>query len=107
MKLISLSKLDLALIWKCAINHYDNKCVRSINKGNFIYGWKIAIWNCNKDFNLNATFRELDLVLKILEMYPYVMTKSKRAVQCQLLSKKIREMIILANKVHPKEVILE
>lgn len=54
-------------IQKCAINHYDTVCRNSGMAGGFVYDWVVQTLFENSA-TVRATFRELDLTCKILEM---------------------------------------
>lgn len=63
--------VDQALIiQKCAINHYDMVCKKSGMIGGFVYGWVVQTSfeaSFESPATVSATFRELDLICKILE----------------------------------------
>lgn len=62
---LDLSDEVVSLLIKKALNHYDKTCASAARQGGFIYGWA----NCVRmDCKCSATFRELDLTLKVFEV---------------------------------------
>lgn len=63
---LALNKDIVDLIIGRAKKHYDATCRKSCEQGGFLYGWN----NC-VDFQTtcSASFRQLDLTLKILENF--------------------------------------
>lgn len=58
-------------IQNCAINHYDMVCKKSGMAGGFVYDWVVQTSfeaSFENPATVNATFRELDLTCKILEV---------------------------------------
>lgn len=48
--------------------HYDGTCKAAGKLGGFLYGWKNHIEHFTPETLVRASFRELDLLLKICEM---------------------------------------
>lgn len=61
---LTLNKEIVDLIIEKGLNHYDSACRAACKQGGFIYGWRNCV-NC--EATCTASFRELDLTLKILE----------------------------------------
>ena len=61
---LTLNKDIVDLIVEKGLNHYDGTCRAACKQGGFIYGWRNCV-NC--EATCTASFRELDLTLKILE----------------------------------------
>lgn len=64
---IPMTYYQATLIQCCAIDHYDTVCRNSAMAGGFVYGWVMST-EPDKTNAVSATFLELDLVCKILEM---------------------------------------
>ena len=61
-----LSEKIVSILMKESKNHYDSTCRKASDIGGFLYGWSNMV---GLELGLGASFRELDLTVKILEMY--------------------------------------
>jgi hypothetical protein len=63
---MTLNKDLVSVLLRLSRQHYDGVCRSASAQGGFLYGWN----NCvDFESTCDATFRELDLTLKIMEMY--------------------------------------
>lgn len=61
----SLTNAQLRVLIACAGAHYDAECIAAAHIGGFLYGWR------NMDGrNITATWGNIDLCLKIMEIIP-------------------------------------
>lgn len=66
---LTISKEMVDLLFRKSTDHYDTACRLASRQGGFIYGWI----NCvNFDTSCKASFRELDLTLKICEGFNHL-----------------------------------
>lgn len=61
---LELSDEVVSLLIKKALTHYDKTCVVAARQGGFIYGWGNSV---KMGCTCTATFRDLDLTLKVFE----------------------------------------
>lgn len=64
---INLTADEIQLIKNCALSHYDRTCISAAKVGGFIYGWDNAL-RFDNEAKISASFREIDIVLKCLEI---------------------------------------
>ena len=66
---LTLSKEIVLLLSRKSKEHYDAACRKVSEQGGFIYGWVNCI---DFDVTCDASFRELDLTLKICEGFNHL-----------------------------------
>lgn len=64
-----LSDEDLGALFEMSAGHYDRECKAAGKPGGVVFRFRSTMETCGY---CAATFRELDLCAKILEMYNYV-----------------------------------
>jgi hypothetical protein len=71
---ITLCRMDILVLKDMGERHYDGVCQRAVAHGGFIYGWYMrlddgpGLPDRNQTFKVTATFEELDLACKIVEL---------------------------------------
>lgn len=72
---MGLSSETIRGLCRLAQNHYDGTCQDAARPGGFLYNWRThALWEDRNNISpysnhvVTATFRELDLTMKVLEM---------------------------------------
>jgi len=89
---LTLNKEIVDLLIDRAKNHYDRTCQKSCEQGGFLYGWK----NCIEfKVTCGASFRQLDLTLKILKNYCGTLTGSRISLEYTTF---VKELLEKANK---------
>ena len=88
-----LSAEQIELISQCATAHYDSTCRASAKLGGFVYGWTNAV-KFNATTPVQASFREIDTVLKCLEIGYYI---DDLAFQSKQLSMTLRRALFQSN----------
>ena len=76
--LFSLTGEQLGLLIALSKAHYDSTCRAASERGGFIYGWSAEL-ELDPIAKFSATWRQLDLCLKILEGASYL-PEQQRAV---------------------------
>lgn len=96
-------KLDTILALKrCAELQYDAACRAAAMKGGFIYGWENIIVN---DLEMvSATWRELDMSLKICEMGVHATAEERELINTY--SNSVRAAMTKARELTSFEVTL-
>jgi len=72
-------------------NHYDATCREAYAVGGFMYGWFNSV-KFNEDFLLTATFRQLNITLKCMEMVSHL------PIETRVELNEIRDCILAAFK---------
>lgn len=75
---LTISKDIALLLSKKSTEHYDLTCINASKPGGFIYGWLNCI---EHDTTCKASFRELDLTLKICERSDYYSNEDKKLIE--------------------------
>jgi hypothetical protein len=83
---------DFEFIWECCTHHYDLTVKAMVNIGGFLYGFRNRrSFSNNVDKAADLTLRQIDLVLKSLEMYyankeqAYRLTTELQAISKELI----------------------
>lgn len=83
---LDLNKAIVDLLMDTAKKHYDHTCRVSCEQGGFIYGWK----NCVEfETTCGASFRQLDLTLKIFEGFSGSIEEARLQLEYITLIKKL------------------
>lgn len=91
---IEIEDEDFDFIKKCCKHHYDFKVKSSVEVGGFLYGYtNRREWSKGQDKVLELEFRQIDLLLKALEMGQYI-ELGKAAV----ISVKLKKILTCMNE---------
>lgn len=85
---------EIQLIKRCALSHYDTACRSAAGVGGFIHSWDNAL-RFNSEAKISASFREIDAVLKCLEIGYH---NDDWAIPSQQLSMTLRRALFKANQ---------
>lgn len=74
---------EFNFIWSCCKKHYDATVKTSIEVGGFLYGYRniCSVAESDEDVKAEFSFRQLDLILKALEMHVGSETQATRLYQ--------------------------
>lgn len=79
---LSLTHAQVKAIVKTASVHYSTDCQMAASVGGFIYGWLNSTapvaGHSDSGIECTGTFREMDLLLKILEIMPPSLSNQER-----------------------------
>jgi hypothetical protein len=99
---IALDQDHVSLLKKAAEWHYDGFCNKAAQVGGFIYGWSNVVTPFEGRTEVpkcSASFRDLDLCMKILEIAGSVMFPDKRDQNIVAdLRKSFRNALRMANE---------
>lgn len=91
----NLTEAEVELIMTTSDAHYDVTCKEASRVGGFIYGWSNQL-KSNPNSLVCGSFRNVDTVLKILEMVRYA-APDRYTESCKL-SHSLRNALLESNK---------
>lgn len=100
---IDISLSQVQVLNEMSKMHYDAACRQASMSGGFLYGWHNTRWfeaeqKSAEPIRLKASFRDLDLCLKILEWPPTPMSQADSVEQ---MRKSFSSFLAMSNELVP------